>query len=62
MTRLPISKARSFSGALDELLKLCVLGVRGIEVVHVVDARNSIRHPYTSAARIVGGRLSYAGG
>lgn len=38
-----------------------VLRVRGIEVVHVLDAGKHTVHPYTSAARIVGGRLSYAG-
>ena len=38
------------------------LRVRGIEVVHIVDVRNSVRHPYTSAARIVEGRLTYAPG
>jgi uncharacterized protein (DUF488 family) len=38
-----------------------VLCVRGIEVVHILDAQSSVRHPYTSAARIVEGRLSYAG-
>lgn len=37
-----------------------VLRVRGIEVVHIVDARSSMRHPYTSAARIIEGRLTYA--
>lgn len=33
---------------------------RGIEVMHVVDANKVEPHPYTSAARIVEGRLSYA--
>ncbi len=37
-----------------------VLGIRGIEVVHILDARHTKEHPYTSAARIVEGRLSYA--
>jgi uncharacterized protein (DUF488 family) len=37
-----------------------VLRVRGVEVVHILDARTSARHPYTSAARIVEGRLTYA--
>lgn len=37
-----------------------VLCVRGIEVAHILDARHCVAHPYTSAARIVGGRLSYA--
>lgn len=35
------------------------LRVRGIEVVHVLDARHGVVHPYTSPARIVEGRLSY---
>jgi uncharacterized protein (DUF488 family) len=36
------------------------LMVRGIEVVHIVDAQHSVVHPMTSPARIVGGELSYA--
>ena len=36
-----------------------VLCVRGIEVVHILDLDESVVHPYTSAARIVQGRLSY---
>jgi uncharacterized protein (DUF488 family) len=36
------------------------LCVRGIEVVHILDAKHSVVHPMTSAARIVGGTLSYA--
>ena len=39
-----------------------VLRVRGIEVVHILDARESLPHPYTSAARIVEDRLTYAPG
>lgn len=37
-----------------------VLKLRGIEVIHIIDATHSTVHPYTSAARIVDGRLSYA--
>jgi uncharacterized protein (DUF488 family) len=37
-----------------------VLRVRGIEVVHILDARHSTPHPMTQPARIVDGRLSYA--
>jgi uncharacterized protein (DUF488 family) len=37
-----------------------VLRIRGIEVVHILDAKNTVVHPYTSPARIVQGRLSYA--
>ncbi|EIL97928.1 hypothetical protein RHOFW104T7_06495 [Rhodanobacter thiooxydans] len=37
-----------------------VLKLRGIEVVHIIDAAHTTVHPYTSAARVVDGRLSYA--
>jgi uncharacterized protein (DUF488 family) len=36
------------------------LCVRGIEVVHILDAKHCVVHPMTSAARVVGGALSYA--
>lgn len=36
-----------------------VLRVRGIEVIHILDATHSTVHPYTSPARIVEGRLTY---
>ncbi len=36
-----------------------VLCVRGIEVIHILDATHTTVHPYTSPARIVEGRLSY---
>ena len=36
------------------------LKVRGVEVTHVIDALKTQPHPYTSAARIVNGELSYA--
>lgn len=36
------------------------LCVRGIKVVHILDAQHSVVHPMTSAARVVGGALSYA--
>jgi uncharacterized protein (DUF488 family) len=36
------------------------LSVRGIEVIHILDAKHAVVHPYTSPARIVQGRLSYA--
>jgi uncharacterized protein (DUF488 family) len=35
------------------------LKVRGIEVIHIADANKTEPHPYTSAARIVNGKLSY---
>ena len=34
----------------------------GVEVEHIMSAGKSTAHPYTSAARVTGGRLSYAGG
>lgn len=37
-----------------------VLCVRGMEVLHIRDERHSTPHPYTSAAQITNGRLSYA--
>jgi uncharacterized protein (DUF488 family) len=36
------------------------LKARGIDVTHIVDANKVQPHPYTSAARIVNGQLSYA--
>ena len=33
---------------------------RGVEVLHVLGANKAELHPYTSAARIVNGKLSYA--
>ena len=35
------------------------LKAHGIEVIHILDANKSEPHPYTSAARIVDGTLSY---
>ena|SRR5688572_11244773 len=35
------------------------LCVRGIEVMHILDAKHTATHPYTAPARIVQGRLSY---
>ena len=37
------------------------LKVKGVEVIHILDAKKTEIHPYTSAARIVEGRLSYEG-
>ena len=55
--------------ALEEFLSLLAesrigaiadaLCVRGIEVLHILDAKHSIVHPMTSPARIVRGALSY---
>jgi uncharacterized protein (DUF488 family) len=36
------------------------LKARGIEVMHILDVKKTEPHPYTSAARIVNGELSYA--
>jgi uncharacterized protein (DUF488 family) len=36
------------------------LCVRGIEVVHILDAKHTVVHPMTSPARIVDGALTYA--
>ncbi len=38
-----------------------VLKLRGIEVVHIIDGKHTTVHPYTSAAHVVDGELSYAG-
>ncbi|TAL75557.1 MAG: DUF488 domain-containing protein [Rhodanobacter sp.] len=35
--------------------------VRGIEVIHILDAKHTKLHPYTSAAHVENGVLSYAG-
>lgn len=37
------------------------LKAKGVEVIHILDAQHTEVHPYTSAARIVEGRLSYEG-
>lgn len=37
------------------------LKAKGVEVIHIIDARKTEAHPYTSAARIVEGQLSYEG-
>jgi uncharacterized protein (DUF488 family) len=37
------------------------LKAKGVEVIHIIDARKTESHPYTSVARIVEGRLSYEG-
>jgi len=34
--------------------------VRGFEVMHIMDANKTAPHPYTSAARVVKGNLTYA--
>ncbi len=36
------------------------LKARGVEVVHILDAKKIEQHPFTSAAQIVNGELSYA--
>ena len=37
------------------------LKAHGVEVIHIIDASKTEPHPFTSAARIVDGRLSYSG-
>jgi uncharacterized protein (DUF488 family) len=37
------------------------LKAEGVEVIHILSAQKTEKHPYTSAARIVEGRLSYEG-
>src|SRR6267142_1543989 len=37
------------------------LKAKGLQVIHILDARKTESHPYTSAARIVEGGLSYEG-
>jgi uncharacterized protein (DUF488 family) len=37
------------------------LKVKGIEVVHIIGSGKAEPHPYTSAARIIDGELSYRG-
>jgi uncharacterized protein (DUF488 family) len=46
---------RCHRGLISDYLK-----VQGIEVTHILDASKTEGHPYTSAARIVGGMLSYS--
>jgi uncharacterized protein (DUF488 family) len=36
------------------------LKARGVEVIHILDAGKTEPHPYTSAARIVNGELTYS--
>ncbi len=36
------------------------LKTRGMEVMHILDANKAEPHPFTSAARIINGTLSYA--
>jgi uncharacterized protein (DUF488 family) len=37
------------------------LKAEGHEVIHILDAKKTEEHPFTSAARLVNGRLSYRG-
>jgi uncharacterized protein (DUF488 family) len=46
---------RCHRGLISDYLK-----ARGIEVMHILDANKTEPHPYTSAARFIGGKLSYA--
>lgn len=47
---------RCHRGLISDYLK-----VRGHEVMHIQDAKRADEHPYTSAARVVDGQLSYRG-
>jgi uncharacterized protein (DUF488 family) len=47
---------RCHRSIIADFLKAC-----GVEVIHIIDAAKVETHPYTSAARIVDGRLSYQG-
>lgn len=47
---------RCHRGLISDWLK-----VRGVEVLHVTSAEPASEHPYTAAAAVVDGRLSYAG-
>ena len=38
------------------------LKAEGIQVLHIMDGRKVVEHPYTSAARIVDGKLRYGAG
>ena len=46
---------RCHRGLISDYLKAC-----DTDVIHIVDAKKTEPHPFTSAARIVGGTLSYA--
>lgn len=37
------------------------LKAKGVDVIHIIDGRKTESHPYTSAARIVEGQLTYQG-
>lgn len=47
---------RCHRGLIADFLK-----AKGIEVIHMLDAKHTEIHPYTAAARILNGRLSYEG-
>ena len=40
---------------------LALLQSRGTEILHILRAGPAEKHPYTSAATLIEGRLSYAG-
>jgi uncharacterized protein (DUF488 family) len=46
---------RCHRGLVSDFLK-----ARGIEVIHILDEKKTEAHPFTSAAKIVDGKLSYA--
>ena len=46
--------------ALSSFADFRFLKARGIEVMHIMDAKKTEPHPFTSAARLVDGQLTYA--
>lgn len=47
---------RCHRGLISDYLK-----ANQVEVIHIINAAHTTRHPYTSAARILNGKLSYRG-
>ena len=47
---------RCHRGLIADFLK-----VQGVEVIHILGPAKTEPHPFTSAARVVEGKLSYAG-
>jgi uncharacterized protein (DUF488 family) len=58
-TRIAIMCAEALWWRCHRAMIADALSVRGIEVVHILDAKHSVVHPMTSAARVVGGALTY---
>jgi uncharacterized protein (DUF488 family) len=60
-TRTAVMCAESLWWRCHRSLIADFLKARGFEVIHILDAKKTEAHPYTTAARIIDGRLSYAG-